>query len=119
MLNHNIYSSGISQYERGSCSYLFKIIKDKQSEFYHPAAEDRRQRPSVGTTSGDEVFEPVTPSKMPPEQQYAGPAPARIIRGLKNEQVREDDLIVLKALISGSPQPNVYNFNKKIFLSLN
>jgi hypothetical protein len=34
-------------------------FKDKQSEFYHPPADDRRQRPSVGTTSGDDVFEPV------------------------------------------------------------
>lgn len=40
-------------------------------------------------------------------EEYSGPAPARIIRGLKNEQIRENDLIVLKALISGNPMPNV------------
>lgn len=35
------------------------------------------------------------------------PIPAKIVRGLKNEQVREDDFLVLKALVVGSPAPRV------------
>jgi hypothetical protein len=36
-----------------------------------------------------------------------GPSPAKIIRGLKNEQYKEEDTIILKALISGNPTPKV------------
>ena len=35
------------------------------------------------------------------------PMPAKILRGLKNEQFNEDDIIVLKALITGEPTPQV------------
>lgn len=41
------------------------------------------------------------------DQPQAGPEPARILRGLKNEQVKEDDMIILKALIAGNPLPRV------------
>jgi len=40
-------------------------------------------------------------------EQQPNPIPAKIVRGLKNEQVKEDDFIVLKALIVGSPTPRV------------
>lgn len=35
------------------------------------------------------------------------PLPAKILKGLKNEQFRENDTIVLKALIAGYPYPRV------------
>ena len=35
------------------------------------------------------------------------PSPAKILRGLKNEQFNEDDVIILKALIVGEPAPQV------------
>ncbi len=35
------------------------------------------------------------------------PVPAKILKGLKNEQFKENDTIVLKALIAGYPFPRV------------
>lgn len=35
------------------------------------------------------------------------PMAAKILRGLKNEQFNENDVIILKALIAGEPQPQV------------
>lgn len=35
------------------------------------------------------------------------PLPAKILKGLKNEQFRENDTVVLKALIAGYPYPRV------------
>jgi hypothetical protein len=40
-------------------------------------------------------------------EPQSSPIPAKIVRGLKNEQVKEDDFIVLKALVVGSPSPRV------------
>ena len=40
-------------------------------------------------------------------ESQQSPIPAKIARGLKNEQVKEDDFIVLKALVVGSPAPRV------------
>ncbi len=42
--------------------------------------------------------------KQPDMQQ---PLAAKILKGLKNEQFRENDTIVLKALIAGHPYPRV------------
>lgn len=64
-----------------------------------------RPRHSVGQ---DEVFD----KQQPIEQSV--PQPAKIIRGLKSEQVKENDFIVLKALITGNPLPSViYLFFEK------
>lgn len=59
-----------------------------------------RPRHSLGQ---DEVFD----KPQPIEQNV--PQPAKIIRGLKSEQVKENDFIVLKALIAGNPLPSVIN----------
>lgn len=63
----------------------------------------------------DDVFEPpvkvgiapVAPPYPQTPEQTLGPIPARIVRGIKNEQVREDDFIVLKALYQGNPNPHI------------
>ncbi len=41
------------------------------------------------------------------------PLPAKILKGLKNEQFKENDTIVLKALIAGHPFPRVSLKEKK------
>ena len=38
------------------------------------------------------------------------PVGAKILRGLKNDQFNEDDVIILKALIAGEPAPQVTIF---------
>lgn len=43
------------------------------------------------------------------------PLPAKILKGLKNEQFKEGETIVLKALIAGNPYPRV----SFIFLHIN
>jgi hypothetical protein len=44
---------------------------------------------------------------MPYLQHEQGPVPAHIVRGLRGEQVRENDTIILKALFQGNPTPRV------------
>lgn len=71
-----------------------------------------KQRPSLSYP--DEVFEVV---KGAPMEQVM--SPARIIRGLKPEQFKEDDTIVLKALFAGNPLPRVswYKNNMPVIMS--
>ena len=47
------------------------------------------------------------------------PLPAKILKGLKNEQFRENDTIVLKALIAGNPHPRAawYKNNMPLIMS--
>jgi hypothetical protein len=42
-------------------------------------------------------------------EQPAPPMPPKILRGLKSEQVQEDETIILKALVNGNPFPRVKN----------
>ena len=65
----------------------------------------------------DEVFEPANKPFSP--ERILTPIPARIVRGLKNEQIRENDFIVLKALFAGNPTPRVswYKNNMPIVMS--
>ena len=39
--------------------------------------------------------------------QGPAPSPAKIIRGINNLQPKENDVIILKALIDGNPTPRV------------
>jgi hypothetical protein len=48
------------------------------------------------------------------DQQPIG-EPAKIIKGLRNEQAKEGDTIVLKALITGNPLPTVMQFLKQFY----
>lgn len=50
---------------------------------------------------------PPPPAPLSPEELAELPAPSKILRGLKNEQVNEGETIVLKALIFGNPFPRV------------
>lgn len=79
--------------------------------FYEPEPQPIMQQ---------ELFQPFIPEPPPvlppkiltPEELAKLPAPAKILRGLKNEQVNEGEIIVLRAIITGNPFPRVcFNFN--------
>jgi hypothetical protein len=90
-----------------------------------PMSEPIKRRPLIDelqqrhhSSINDDVFEP--PNKVVHmDQQPFMPAPARIIRGLKPEQAREDDNLCLKALISGNPTPKIswYKNNQPLIMS--
>jgi len=65
----------------------------------------------------DDVFE--SPNKFAFVDQPPQPMPPKILRGLKSEQVNEDDTIILKALVNGNPFPRCswYKNNYPLIMS--
>jgi hypothetical protein len=58
------------------------------------------------------VFFYLKPNKVAHMDEPFRPVGAKILRGLKNDQFNEDDVIILKALIAGEPAPQVTIFLK-------
>lgn len=75
-----------------------------------PMEKPKEVRPRQSVGFMDDVFD-----KPQPAAESSAPVPAKIIRGLKNEQFKEDDFIVLKALIAGNPMPTVSDEFKYLF----
>lgn len=90
-----------------------KQARPSSREQYQPPATPQPQayRPPVISTPqpqppADDVFEP---NKLSFMEQPAPPMLPKILRGLKSEQVQEDETIILKALVNGNPFPRVKN----------
>jgi hypothetical protein len=56
------------------------------------------------------MFFYLKPNKVAHMDEPFRPVGAKILRGLKNDQFNEDDVIILKALIAGEPAPQVTIF---------
>ena len=100
-----------SKQARPSSREQYQPPATPQPQQYQPPATPQPQayRPPVISTPqppADDVFEP---NKLSFMEQPAPPMPPKILRGLKSEQVQEDETIILKALVNGNPFPRVKN----------
>jgi hypothetical protein len=90
-------------------SPLMAELGQRQRE--RKASRQPSERPPSVSSHADDVFDA--------KQGEMQPLPAKILKGLKNEQYRENDTIVLKALIAGYPHPRAawYKNNMPLIMS--